>query len=228
MHDIIALLKLSITDNVLVSEEKKEIKSLIQDSKLSPQDFNVLRSEIFKIAQEHKDLIPASNLLDWVETANKLTITKPEKPEGNARVYFSPGNQCRDGIIQQIKNAKSTLHICVFTISDNEITDEIIAASKRGISIKIISDDEKAYDKGSDVKRMSDIGIPTKVDGVRGHMHHKFCVIDKETVISGSYNWTRSAADRNYENIMIGTNPRIAKIFLSEFSKLWKELSPLS
>ncbi len=228
MNEIIELLQQSITDHVLVSGEKKELKQLIKDKKPSPQDFNVLRSEIFKIANQHVDLIPARNLLDWVETANKLTLSSPKKQESNARVYFSPGTQCREGIIQQIQQAKSSLHICVFTISDNEITNEIINASKRGIAIKILSDDDKTYDLGSDVQRMAEMGIPTKVDGTRGHMHHKFCIIDKETVISGSYNWTRSAADRNYENITIGTNARIAKIFLSEFDKLWKELSSIS
>ena len=228
MKEIIALLQESITDNVLVSSEKKELKSLIQSKRLSPQDFNVLRSEIFKIAQAHAQDIPASNLLDWVESANKLTLIKSDKPEGNARVLFSPGTECRDAIIQQIKLAKFSVNICVFTISDNEITDEIIAASKRGISIKIVTDDDKSFDTGSDVNRMAKMGIPTKIDGMRGHMHHKFCVIDKETVISGSYNWTRSAADRNYENIIIGTNVRIAKAFLNEFDNLWRDLKPLN
>lgn len=189
--------------------------------------FQLCAHLVFAFINEHADTIPTSNLLDWIETANKLTLVSPKTQEENTRVYFSPGTQCREAIIQQIRQAKSSLHICVFTISDNEITDEIIDASKRGINIQIISDNDKAYDKGSDVIRMAELGIPTKVDGTRGHMHHKFCVIDKETVISGSYNWTRSAADRNYENITIGTHPRITKTFLSEFHKLWNNLETI-
>jgi phosphatidylserine/phosphatidylglycerophosphate/cardiolipin synthase-like enzyme len=228
MNEIIELLQQSITDHVLVSGEKKELKQLIKDKNPSPQDFNVLRSEIFKIANRHVNLIPVRNLLDWVETANKLTLNSSKKQDSNTRVYFSPGTQCRDAIIQKINQTKSSLRICVFTISDNEITNAIINASKRGIDIKILSDDDKAYDKGSDVQRMADMGIPTKVDGTRGHMHHKFCIIDEETVINGSYNWTRSAADRNYENILIDTNPQVTKRFLGEFDKLWKKLSSIS
>lgn len=227
MKDIIALFRNSIADHVLEGRERKEIKNAILQLHPSPQNLNVLRSEIFKIAQEYASTIPASNLIDWIEAANKLTILPPKPNLNEARAFFSPGNDCKDAIIQQIENASESLYICVFTISDNDIASAILNAHKRKIDVRVISDDEKMHDVGSDIMWMTEKGIPTKIDNERGHMHHKFCIVDHTTIISGSYNWTKSAADRNYENIVIGANPKITKMYLTKFQQMWREFESL-
>jgi len=56
-------------------------------------------------------------------------------------------------------------------------------------------------------------------------MHHKFCIIDKTILITGSYNWTRSAAERNQENILVTTEEEVTKSYLREFEKLWDNLT---
>jgi len=56
-------------------------------------------------------------------------------------------------------------------------------------------------------------------------MHHKYAVFDEKTTLTGSYNWTRSAAEYNEENIVITADSRITRQFLNEFEKLWKSLS---
>ena len=54
-------------------------------------------------------------------------------------------------------------------------------------------------------------------------MHHKFIVIDERILINGSFNWTRTAALGNKENVMIIEDVVITRQFLAEFEKLWKE-----
>ena len=66
--------------------------------------------------------------------------------------------------------------------------------------------------------------IPVEIDDARGHMHHKFCIVDHKLIITGSYNWTKSAANKNYENILINSDSKVVKSFQSEFDKLWKNL----
>jgi phosphatidylserine/phosphatidylglycerophosphate/cardiolipin synthase-like enzyme len=56
-------------------------------------------------------------------------------------------------------------------------------------------------------------------------MHHKFAVIDGKTLLTGSYNWTRSAADFNEENVVVTDDPRLVSSFAAEFEKLWKKFS---
>lgn len=224
MEEIIQLIKDSITDQVLVSSEKKEIKQLIASKGFSKREMDFLRSQIFDIAKANQELLSKEQLINWIENTSKLTLTNNTSSKSNSYAYFSPGNSCKNAIIQQIKLATESLKICVFTISDNEISNEVIAAHKRGIGVKIITDNDKSFDLGSDIEILSDAGISTKTDTTSNHMHHKFCVIDKDTLITGSYNWTRSAAERNQENILITKEVHIIKDYLREFEKLWHQL----
>ena len=67
------------------------------------------------------------------------------------KLYFSPGMDCLNAIIDSINNAQNSLRICVFTISDNRIVSAIEAAKRRGVDIKIITDNDKRFDRGSDI-----------------------------------------------------------------------------
>lgn len=138
-------------------------------------------------------------------------------------VCFSPGNSCRDLIIEQIQSSRNLIEICVFTISDDIITDALIEAKEiYDVEIRIITDDEKSYDKGSDIKYLERKGIEIRYDDVRHHMHHKFAVFDSNRVLTGSYNWTRSAASYNQENILLTAKPKVVESYKLEFSRLWK------
>jgi len=138
------------------------------------------------------------------------------------KVYFSPGPDCLNAIIDALKKAKRRAKICVFTISDNRIVDAIKDIQLNGVNIKIISDNDKRYDTGNDIDYISDLGIDVKLDTTSAHMHHKFAVIDDTITITGSYNWTRSAEQKNYENILVTDSKDIAKAYTREFDKLWE------
>lgn len=145
-----------------------------------------------------------------------------EKSIKQEQVFFSPGEECRNAIIYTIRQAKSHINICVFTISDDLVTEEIEKKHKQGVKIRIITDDDKSYDKGSDIYRLKESGIPIKIDDSPNHMHHKFAIIDGNYLINGSYNWTRSAFVYNNENVVISNNSQTIARFNTEFEKLWK------
>ena len=153
-------------------------------------------------------------------------FSKSSKPVNHA--YFSPGDTCLNAIIASIKSAKSSLKICVFTISDDRITRAILRAHRSGIQVKILTDNEKLYDKGSDIRELKQAGIPVRVDNTANHMHHKFAILDNQTVLTGSYNWTRSAALYNHENLIITNEKTLVTNFCREFDRLWNELVDLS
>eukprot|EP01097_Dermamoeba_algensis_P008098 TRINITY_DN5266_c0_g1_i2.p1 TRINITY_DN5266_c0_g1~~TRINITY_DN5266_c0_g1_i2.p1 ORF type:complete len:156 (+),score=26.63 TRINITY_DN5266_c0_g1_i2:48-515(+) len=120
-----------------------------------------------------------------------------------------------------IKNAKSSLDICVYTITDNRISKVLIDLHKKGVKVRVITDDEKADDLGSDVQEFIKAGIPVKVDRSPFFMHHKFVVIDNSILLNGSFNWTKGACFNNRENIMVTNDPAFVKPFDKEFEKLW-------
>lgn len=223
MDEIIVLLKASIKDNVFSTREKKAVKQLIQSKKLSKREQDFLRSQVFDIALQHREQLSKEALINWIEATNKLTLGNQQE-EGKSRAYFSPGTACQSAIINLIKNASESLKICVFTISDNDIRDEILAAHRRGVGVKILTDNDKSFDRGSDIEQLAKSGVAVKIDTTDKHMHHKFCIADKKTLLTGSYNWTRSAAERNEENIVITEENGLVKSFLGEFEKLWGKM----
>jgi phosphatidylserine/phosphatidylglycerophosphate/cardiolipin synthase-like enzyme len=112
----------------------------------------------------------------------------------------------------------------VFTITDDSIKDAIVAAHRRKVSIRIISDNEKAEDLGSDIDQLARIGIPVRVDQSEYHMHHKYAIFDRSRLLTGSYNWTRSAANCNEENFIITSDAVLLKSFRTSFEQLWDQL----
>ena len=143
------------------------------------------------------------------------------------KVYFSPGTDCLNAITDSLRNAKRKARICVFTISDNRIVDAIKEMQLNGVDIKIISDNDKRFDIGNDIEYIARLGIDVKLDTTHAHMHHKFAVIDDTITITGSYNWTRSAETKNYENILVTDSKDVAKIYTKEFNKLWEIMETL-
>lgn len=222
-EEVIALIDDSIEDNFLTKAEKNQIKAaltaLYPDKRIS--DF--LRSELFRIARDH---INASNYMDvlvWTEKINKLILAANKMEVQQERVYFSPGEECLQAIITQIRLAKNRIRICLFTISDDRIAEELLTKHKQGLSVKIISDNDKVYDQGSDVEKLARAGIPVRLDITENHMHHKFALFDKHITLTGSYNWTRSAERYNHENILITDSAKVLREFEKEFDSLWAE-----
>ena len=142
--------------------------------------------------------------------------------------YFSPGPDCRIAIEQAMETALDELLICVFTISDDRLSDAIQGAHRNGLTVRVISDNDKMEDKGNDVERLALSGVDVRIDRSPEHMHHKFMVVDGRTVLTGSYNWTRSAETRNEENLVVLDDPVLAGRFAEEFNRIWNLSDPVS
>lgn len=70
------------------------------------------------------------------------------------------------------------------------------------------------------------VGIQVRHDQESGYMHHKFAIIDKKVLITGSLNWTTQAIQNNRENVLIVEDKDCVNIFLAEFEKIWEDYNP--
>lgn len=223
MEQILEYLKQSFEDEILSKGEKRSLKAVLRANNLSKRDLDWLRSKIFDMANQKVTGFENQQVISWLENANKLLLPTHESTSLN-KVYFSPGDDCLHAINNQIESAQQTILICVFTISDDRITDKLIRAHKRGVSVKVITDNDKCNDRGSDIDKLYRAGISVKMDETSYHMHNKFAVIDKKTAITGSYNWTRSAAQNNQENVLVTTEKTVVSAYINMFDVLWKEM----
>lgn len=218
-----AHLRSSIDDQFLSKVEKKTLKALLAEKLLSDDELRFLRARMYEMANEK---ITADNyrfILEWVKQVNSSLSSAGSEL---STAYFSPGETCRNAIIRQIHSATSDLNICVFTISDDLITSALLTSHKKGVRIQVLTDNDKSLDEGSDVDQIARAGIAVKMDTTSNHMHHKFMVADGRVLLTGSYNWTRSAARFNHENILVTREAGTIKSFTDEFAQLWKEMEP--
>ncbi len=221
MEEILNFLNTSVEDNYLTNSEKKALKAVIENKNPSKRELDWLRSQIFDIARSKTSGFENQQILEWLENANKLILPRFSETIC-CQAYFSPGNDCLNAINGCIGQATKKIDICVFTISDDRIRDKILLAHQRGVKIRILTDNDKSFDRGSDIHDFSEVGIPVKIDESEHHMHNKFAIIDSKIVITGSYNWTRSAAEFNNENIIVSNDKNAVLNFEKEFERLWE------
>lgn len=148
-------------------------------------------------------------------------------PDNNTKikVLFSPQDKIIDNeIITIIQKAKKSIYIPIFFITHKEIKDELIKAHKRGIDIKVINDATNAHSKYTIHKELRKSGIKVKTENYAGKMHMKAMFVDGRISIIGSMNFTKSANNKNDENIIIIDNEEIARYFQKTFIYLWNKI----
>lgn len=214
-----------LDDNILNRKERRSLQRVFEELKPGRHDKHSLRSNLFNLAKERINSENSFIILEWLENSMKLLIDDYGDNTPNNKVLFSPGDECKNEIIDLINNAKNKLRICVFTISDDDIADAIIKAHKRKVNTRIISDDDKQYDLGSDIQKFKNFKMDVRVDKTPNHMHNKFMTVDNLICLTGSYNWTKSAAKYNQENILVCRDSDTVRKFNEEFDRLWHEFS---
>ncbi|NUW67102.1 phospholipase D-like domain-containing protein [Vibrio coralliilyticus] len=214
----------SLTDYRLDDHERRHLQAELAEAVMSDEDRAFLRNQSFTLAKQvlEKDSDPAA-VLRWLERVIKvLDNVRANQSSEVATSWFSPGKSCATGIIEQLKLARDSIDICVFTIADDDLTKHILEAHQRGVEVRIITDNDKMYDKGSDIEYLAKQGVAVKIDTTPYHMHHKFAIFDNKRLINGSFNWTRSASKYNQEDITLSDDKRFLQSFSRQFEKLWQ------
>jgi len=115
----------------------------------------------------------------------------------------------------------------VYTITDDHLSRTILEAHrKKGLRVRVVSDDSKVQDLGADIEMFDKAGIPIVIDYGPQHIHHKFAIFDGCWLATGSFNWTRAATRDNHENLIVTDDPRLTDAFQAEFDALWKRYTP--
>lgn len=212
-----------LTDDHLSGNEKAELRDNLTGTQAT--DIAFLRNRLFELARQRvsTNTDTAMSVLKWLERCVKVLDTELISQQAHCSAHFSPGNSCKEEILKCIRSTKSTLDICVFTISDDDIAGAIVAANNKGVEVRVITDNHKSEDLGSDIDYLIKQGVTVRVDRTDAHMHHKFCISDNQVLLNGSFNWTRSATTRNEENIILSEDKELLREFARQFEYLWNK-----
>jgi phosphatidylserine/phosphatidylglycerophosphate/cardiolipin synthase-like enzyme len=136
-----------------------------------------------------------------------------------ANVCFSPHGGCTREIVDQIDNAKTEILIQAYSFTSAPIAKAIVNAYKRGIHVEIILDKSNKSTKYSAGDFTAHMGVTTYIDSRHAIAHNKIIIIDKETVITGSFNFTKAAEEKNAENLLIIKSKKLAKTYIDNWNK---------
>lgn len=126
-------------------------------------------------------------------------------------------------IVEIIQNAKRSLDIAIFSITDPVIIQAISEAKQRGIRIRLISDANQGreYYQSPVLDKLNALGVPQKINTFGGSMHLKLVIADNSIVTTGSYNYTRKAAKYNEEMIIVTNDAVAVQKCKAHFESMW-------
>jgi phosphatidylserine/phosphatidylglycerophosphate/cardiolipin synthase-like enzyme len=138
-------------------------------------------------------------------------------------VCFTPGRSCLPKIIKHIDGAKTSILLLGYSFTSKPITQALIRAKKRGVSVRIVLDHSQKSQKYSKeiVQTLLNNHLDVKFDHSVKIAHNKVIIIDNLYTVTGSYNWTHSAEFKNAENLVFISSQEIAKKCGGYFKGRW-------
>lgn len=135
------------------------------------------------------------------------------------RTFFSPRGGSKQAIIDELKKAKKSIKFMAFSYTDKDMANVMIEKKKSGVAVEGLFD-ACLLAQSSTYSMLKDNKIFVLKDGNQALLHHKTMIIDNEIVINGSFNFSKSAEEKNNEDFVIIKSKSHASIFLKEYDKL--------
>jgi len=132
-----------------------------------------------------------------------------------------------DRLVALIDSSRRTLDIAIYDFDLKNVAEAMARAKQRGVTVRMVTDTDTLENKNAEIqaafKVVRDAGIPLVDDQRRAIMHHKFAVSDRETVLTGSWNFTVGDTYRLNNNVVIIRSPEVATNFATLFEKMFSQ-----
>jgi phosphatidylserine/phosphatidylglycerophosphate/cardiolipin synthase-like enzyme len=145
------------------------------------------------------------------ETTRTISAGPPDKKpregaEPSIDVLFSPDGGCEARIVAEVGEAKKRIRVQMYIFNSKAIAEAIIAAKKRDVICEIIADKSEEAKVYGRLPSLSRAGVKVLIDAEHEVANNKIMLIDDDTVITGSYNYTKAAEEKNAENLLFIKN----------------------
>jgi len=223
-QDLLAAILQTADDLRLTRGERKALRAVLRDVALDGSTRRALRADLMDVVLDRMRHPQDRELVRWLGDVLRLLDDKPGE-ERHARAFFGPEDPMVETVVGLVRGTRRTLDAAMFTITDDRIAGALLDAHRRRVRVRILTDDDKVYDRGSDVTRLSSAGIRVALDHSPHHFHHKFALFDGRRLVTGSYNWTRGADQDNRENFLVTDARDLVAAYSRAFESLWEELA---
>ncbi|MBD2526967.1 DUF655 domain-containing protein [Nostoc sp. FACHB-133] len=176
-------------------------------------------------------------------TLNQTTITVQFSPNSPTQSWSNSSN----GLIgKTLDSATKSVDMALFVFSDQRLANILENRHQQNVQIRALIEPQFAYRPYSEALDMMGVALSNKCKyEVDNHpwqnpittvgvpvlpkgdlLHHKFGVIDSQTVITGSHNWSDAANNGNDETLVVIENPIVAAHYVREFARLYAKVKP--
>jgi phosphatidylserine/phosphatidylglycerophosphate/cardiolipin synthase-like enzyme len=142
--------------------------------------------------------------------------------DSTVKNYFCPEDNCADQVEKELEKAESSIYFMTFSFTHEGIANKILLKHADGIEVKGVMEARQV----SKYSRFNVLSYQTGnvyKDANKANMHHKVFIVDEKVVVTGSFNPSASGDSRNDENLLIIENAEVAKKYVDEFERLYKE-----
>lgn len=137
--------------------------------------------------------------------------------------YFSPEDRPADKIIARLRQAQQSIYFMAFSFTHDGIGQAIRGAAQAGLVVRGVYEAGSTGSEASEWSQMRAMGMDVVLDGNPYLMHHKVLIIDEQTVVMGSFNFSDNANRENDENALIIDDARLARAYLAEFRTVYNQ-----
>ena len=134
-------------------------------------------------------------------------------------VYFSPKGGGQQAIVDAIGQAKESVYVQAYSFTSAPIAKALVDAARRGVKVEAILDKSQRKETYTGATFLRNEGIPVWIDAAHAIAHNKVMVIDGETVVTGSFNFTKAAEERNAENLLIIKDKGLARLYMENWER---------
>jgi phosphatidylserine/phosphatidylglycerophosphate/cardiolipin synthase-like enzyme len=133
--------------------------------------------------------------------------------------HFSPKAGCTDAVVREIKSARREILIQAYSFTSKPIAQALIEAKARGVHVDILLDKSNEQETYTELGHLLQEGLAPHIDAQHAIAHNKIMIIDRRTLITGSFNFTHQAESENAENLLIiKGHPELVQTYFQQFA----------
>jgi phosphatidylserine/phosphatidylglycerophosphate/cardiolipin synthase-like enzyme len=148
-----------------------------------------------------------------------LLLPGCERSDPTVEILFSPRGGCTEAIVAELQAARENVLVQAYSFTSAPIAKALVETHQRGVEVQVILDKSQKTEKYSEADFVAHHGIPVLIDSRHAINHNKVMIVDGRTVVTGSFNFTKSAEENNAENLVIIRDAAIA----GKYAANWRE-----
>lgn len=141
-------------------------------------------------------------------------------------VYFTPPAGVAQAIIARIDRSQQAVWVQAYGFTHSAIARALVRARERGVDVRVLVDEKSQTQNREVLDLLMAAQVQLKADGRHAIAHNKLMLIDEATVITGSFNFTHAAENRNAENLLILNSPELAEVYKAQWARHWTHSRP--